>query len=191
MAVSIEVSTKTYNALASLVQGFETPESVIQRLLAAYLGEPDSEKPMHEGRLTPHKKRSKINSKQIARIYELTREDFVKNNSVSRDSIIRIGGIVAKEESMKESSAVMYATAVSKLLTGNLYGPSTNETATEYFIESIFSDLGRNALEKALSSLQQYIEHNAKKRNAKRSGLRKIHNRISDKYGIPRVEWQS
>ncbi len=172
MAVSIQVSTKTFNDLSSLVRGFgETPESVIQRLLAAYLGEEgeaDDEEIHQQGRST-------ITKEQIAKIYELTREAFIKSSSISRASIEHIGGIVAKEEDMNEASAVMYAAAVSKLLTGKRYGPSIRQEALKYFLNNIHKDFDDGGLQKALSSLYQCIKSIEERRNIICHGLRKIH----------------
>ncbi len=170
MVRTIELSEFTYDKLGSLAQGFETPESVIQRLLTAYLGkesEPNQEKQTQVN--------TQMTAEKIAAIYKLTIGRFkAKNGILERRDITSIRDLLAENNQVNRASAEIYTNNLYRLLIGEAYVPSISQQAVRFFLCEIFSDFGQAALNTALLSLMGHIE-NENKLGRPVPGLRAIY----------------
>ncbi|WP_435261868.1 hypothetical protein [Tenacibaculum sp. nBUS_03] len=60
---------------------------------------------------------------------------------------------------MKKSSGLDYIYAYSKLITGKLYTRTINAYATDYYLDQILKENGKNGLRIALLANYQHIEY--------------------------------
>ncbi len=123
--------------------------------------------------------RQKITLKMIKRVYEMASGRFRESGTLGRDDIATIRDVLEREEGMNKSSAKMHAISLSKLLTGNRYGPSISQEALKYCLDNIHSGFGSDGLKRALSSLCQCIKSIEEKQSKICERLREIHNEFS------------
>ena len=175
MVRTLELSQNTFERLASIAEAFETPESVIQRLLSAYLGEEDKleKKPSpYQGGQT--RVNTQMTAEKIEAVYKMTSERFKANGPLNRSDITSIRDKLVKNMGLNQASAEIYISNLSRLLIGEFYVPSISQQAVRFFLCEIFSDFGQAALNTALLSLMGHIE-NENKLGRPVPGLRAIY----------------
>jgi 5-methylcytosine-specific restriction enzyme A len=90
-----------------------------------------------------------ITKEMVAKSYEVGKQFY--DNEISRtDGITNLTQI-----GMNQSSASGYIYQYSNLIQGKLYTRTTNAFASEYYLNKIYLDNGKQSLQKALLSLSQ------------------------------------
>lgn len=100
-----------------------------------------------------------ITEKEYSACYELAKlvYDGKQTKKVAIEILSRKDGL-----GMNKSSATYYVNAYLAMRTGKTYTKTINNNATEYYLEHIYSENGKDALRIALKSLQGQIDYYSK-----------------------------
>ncbi len=148
---TIMLDDEVYASLEALAVGFDTPNSVIKRLLNK---EPGINKPQEYKSMkgiTPIPK-GKITLEVIETLYPIAKE--VQEGR--RDINDAVGCL---EEKMSTASAMMYIKTFRAIRQGQRYTRTINKIATRYFLEHILEDYNIEGLRIALESVWDHIEY--------------------------------
>ncbi len=122
--------------------------------------------------------RKKITIVEIQKIYPIAMEVYKKRRKFEE-------GVeyLVKEVKMDKGSAGIYIRAFSLMKHGTLgkNKMTINDPATDYFLEKILADDGKDGLRRALNVVWENIRHyeKCKKDTTKRKGTRLIHAKFS------------
>ena len=146
---SIMLNDEVYASLEALAVGFDTPNSVIKRLLDKELGinKPQEYKGMKD--ITPIPK-GKITLEIIETLYPIAKEVYEERREIN-DAVGYLEG------KMSRASALMYIKTFSAIRNGKCYTRTINKIATRYFLERIFEEYNIEELKKALDSVRSHI----------------------------------
>ena len=95
----------------------------------------------------------KTTNGQIHKAFEIAKKIYLNEMSVSD------GANELANTGMKKSSGLDYIYAYSKLIQGKLYTRTINAYATDYYLDRIYKENGKNGLKIALLALYQHIEY--------------------------------
>ena len=166
--IIIPESSRLYKKLANLAKVFETPESVLERVIDAY------NVPM-EDKSTNTKPKQKITLDVVKEIYP--RAKGVYEGDIKLDDALD-----QLEKTMYRGSALMYVNIFKAMREGESYTRTMNTTATEHFLEQIFDDYQADGLKLALKALNSHIEYFEKFiGDGKMKTTRKIRDKFTDK----------
>ncbi len=143
--IIIPESSNLYKKLANLAKVFESPESVLERVIDAY------DAPM-EDKPTNTKPKQKITLDVIKEIYPLAKNVYEKHIKLD-DALDQL------EKTMYRGSALMYVNVFKAMREGESYTRTMNTTATCYFLEQIRKDYQEEGLKLALKALNAHIEY--------------------------------
>ncbi len=110
----------------------------------------------------------------IKKIYPLARDVFEQ-----RASRYDVHNTLVEDVGMNGDSALMYLQVFQNMMRGECYKRTINRTATEYFLEMIRADYGKEALKTALLSVDEHIIYYESKAKGKHRSIRKIHDKFS------------
>lgn len=155
MAKMIEISDELYEQLAGLAVRFDTPASVIQRLIEAKPILPE-----HRVEVSgPRTGDPALEVKEVKAItFEMANEacrfgDMLEANKVShdeaRESLVKIG--------MNRSSAHIYLYNFLALRRGKVFKRGMKVSDIELFLDYIGTKYGNSALELALEAFERHI----------------------------------
>jgi len=170
MNKTIEISDKTYTDLAELADTFETPESVISRLISNFNNR-DSDLNLVQNGITVNGDGSarKITEKTIGSVFIVALDVFEKKIELL-DAI----KILENQENMHSGSARIYITNFQKMMAGELYQRAMNGFATRYFLEKIKIQK-KTYFEGALKSVYEHIKYYESHSNGKLKNIRSIY----------------
>ncbi|WP_439488177.1 HNH endonuclease [Algoriphagus sp.] len=95
----------------------------------------------------------KNTTEQIHKAFDIARKVYRNEISVSA------GANILETNGLKRSSGLDYIYAYSKLLQGKLYTRTINAYSTDYYLDQIHKENGKNGLKTALLALYQHIEY--------------------------------
>ncbi len=168
--IIIPESSKLYKKLAKLAKTFETPESVLERVIDAY------DAPM-EDKPTNTKPKQKITLEVVKEIYPKAKDVY--------DGRIKLNDALDElEEKIHRGSAFMYINAFKAMRQGKSYTRNMNTAATRYFLEQILKDYKKEGLELALNALNAHIEYFESFGYGKMKSIREIRNEFSAKLDL-------
>ncbi len=166
--IIIPESSRLYKKLANLAKVFESPESVLERVIDAY------DAPM-EDKPTNTKPKQKITLDVIKEIYPLAKN--VYEGDIKLDDALN-----ELEKTMYRGSALMYVNIFKAMREGESYTRTMNTTATRYFLEQIFENYQEEGLKLALNALNAHIKYfEGHIGEGKMKTTRKIRNEFSAK----------
>ena len=173
----IRISNELYAKLESLANGFDTPQNVIERLIAKTEGtNMKQEEPQQGTEITRRSKRttSGITLDVIKQIYPLAKDVFEQ-----RADIYDAHNTLVEDVGMNEATAMIYLQIFQNMMKGECYKRSINGATTEYFLEMILADYGQEAFKTALSSVDKYIKNYESHGWGEKRNIRNIHNKFS------------
>ncbi len=144
--IIIPESSNLYKKLANLAKVFESPESVLERVIDAY------DAPM-QNKITSIKlvkPKKKITLDVVKEIYPRAKD--VYEGRIELDKALN-----ELEDKMNKGSAWMYINTFKAMRQGESYTGTINTTATKYFLQQIFDDYKAEGLELALEALNANI----------------------------------
>jgi 5-methylcytosine-specific restriction protein A len=117
----------------------------------------------------------KITEQMVERSYEIGKKIRMKELTLTDgvNALVNIG--------MNKASALDYIYNYKKLTSGEKFIRTTNAYATNYFLEKIFHDEGREGLKTALKSLAGHISYYETKSTGKVKTRKEIHDRFLEK----------
>ncbi len=169
--ITIPESSNLYKKLAKIANVFESPESVLERVIDAY------DAPMQ----------NKITSIKLAKpkkkiTLDVVKEIYLRAKDVYEERIDLDKALNELEDKMNKGSAWMYINTFKAMRQGKFYTGTINTTATKYFLEQIFDDYKEEGLELALKALDTNIEYfEGLSGNGKLKRVREIRNEFSAK----------
>ncbi len=166
--IIIPESSRLYKKLANLAKVFESPESVLERIIDAY-DAPMEDKPTNT---KPVKPKKKITLEVIEEIYPRAK-DVYEGRIKLDDALDEL------EDKLHRGSALMYINTFKAMRQGDPYKRTINTTATQYFLEQIHNDYQDEGLELALQALNYNINYFEKFIGA---GNMKTTGKIRDKF---------
>ena len=95
----------------------------------------------------------KNTKEEIHKAFEIAKKVHLSEISVSD------GADILADTGLKRSSGLDYIYAYSKLLQGILYTRTINAYATDYYLDRILKENGKDVLKTALLALYQHIEY--------------------------------
>ncbi len=151
--IIIPESSKLYEKLANLAKVFESPESVLERIIDAY-DSPMEDKPTNTKPTNTKiaKPKQKITLDVIKEIYPLAKDVYEGRKKLD-DALNEL------EKIMYRGSALMYVNVFKAMRQGESYTRTMNTTATRYFLEQIREDYQEEGLKLALNALNAHIEY--------------------------------
>ncbi len=169
---TIRISDALFKTLASMAVGFDTPQSVIERLIQQTEGVEMVQEKAQENQKTTLDVIEKISPIAKA-VFEQT-----LSMEVGQDRLVKNAG-------MNPNSALMYLQVFQKMMEGKGYKRAINGTATQCFLDDIHKSYGDDAVIKALTSVDEHIEYYEALGHGKLKNIREIHQRFSNKIDIP------
>lgn len=112
---------------------------------------------------------AKITSDQIEKAYEYGNK--VYSGEMTKTSATNE---LSNMYSMAKSSAQMYIEAVQYMLLGRGFGRNINNEAAEYYLQKILADYGDEAFQRALFSLEQFVEYYESQVGGSQQGKREL-----------------
>lgn len=167
MSRVIRISESLYKKLESMAVGFDTPTNVIERLVRQQEGEN-----LEQDNVQP--KLNKITTEIIETAY-LQAKDVYANKT----SIVDAQSALVDDLGMHPGSARDYINNFQKMMSGECYQRTMNGNATEYYLEKIYADFGKEKLKKALFAVEQHIQYYETFSNGKLRNIREIHKKFS------------
>ncbi len=146
--IIIPESSRLYKKLANLAKVFESPESVLERVIDAY-DAPMEDKPTNT---KPVKPKQKITLEVVKEIYPKAKD--VYEGRIELDEALDY-----LEKIMYRGSALMYVNIFKAMRQGESYTRTMNTDATRHFLEQIRKDYQEEGLELALQALNAHIEY--------------------------------
>ncbi len=169
--IIIPESSRLYKKLAKIAKIFESPESVLERVIDAY------DAPM-QNKITnanPAKPKKKITLEVVKEIYPLAKD--VYEGRIELDDALD-----CLEEKLYRGSASMYINTFKLMRKGESYTRTMNTAGTRYFLEKILDDYQEEGLELALKALNAHIEYfESFSGNGKMKTIRKIRDEFTAK----------
>ena len=168
--IIIPESSKLYKKLAKLAKTFETPESVLERVIDAY------DAPMQ----------NKITSTKLAKpkkkiTLDVVKEIYPRAKDVYEGRIDLDKALNELEDKINKGSAWMYINTFKAMREGKSYTRNMNTAATRYFLEQIFKDYREEGLELALQALNEHIKYFESLGNGKMKTIRQIRDEFTAK----------
>ena len=161
--VKIDISDSLYRKLLSSVVSFDdTPEAVILRLMnkeTAGDSAPPERKTFHGNNTAPI---GANNLEEARAIYPLAKqvfEAFETDVSEGRRKMADAINQLHIEIGLHKGSARIYIDVVRLMKQGKRYTRAINKTATQYFLEQIYEEYGKDSLATALKSLWGHVEY--------------------------------
>ncbi len=148
---TITLTDEIYAGLEALAVGFDTPSSVIKRLLDKELEINKPQENKDTKAITPIPK-GKITLEVIETLYPIAKE-FQEGRREIEDAISCL------KEQMSRATAMMYIKTFRAIRQGKCYTRTINRIATRYFLEQILADYGIDGLKIALESVWSHIEY--------------------------------
>ena len=151
--IIIPESSNLYKKLGNLAKVFETPESVLDRIIDAY-DAPMEDKPTNTKPTNTKtaKSKQKITLEIVKEIYPLAKDVYEERIKLD-DALDEL------EKIMYRGSALMYVNIFKAMRRGESYTRTMNTYATRYFLEQILKDYQQEGLELALNALNAHIEY--------------------------------
>ncbi|MBQ9205866.1 MAG: hypothetical protein IJ158_04050 [Treponema sp.] len=120
---------------------------------------------------------AKITEKEYSNCYEQAKLVYEKKKS-KLDAV----NFLSKKDGlgMKKSSATYYINAYLAMRDRKVYQKTINNDATKYYLEHIYSENGKEALEIALQSLQKHLEYYSKQGKGELKLLQVLHDYFVD-----------
>ena len=110
----------------------------------------------------------------IKKIYLLGKDVFEQ-----RADIYDVHNTLVEDVGMNRASAMMYLYALLGMMEGKGYKRTINVIATEYFLEMIHADYGKEALKTALLSVDEHIKYFESEVKGEHRSIREIHDKFS------------
>ncbi len=146
---TIMLTDEVYASLEALAVGFDTPNSVIKRLLDKELGMNKPQEYKGTESIIPIPK-GKITLEIIETLYPIAKEVYEGRREIN-DAVGYLEG------KMSRASAFMYIKTFSAIRQGECYTRTINKIATRYFLERIFEEYNIKELKMALDSVRSHI----------------------------------
>ncbi|MGI1946838.1 HNH endonuclease [Shewanella glacialipiscicola] len=121
----------------------------------------------------------KISDEGAHRIYELSK--MVYHSNLSAKKAIEF---ILAENLMAKSSAQIYLNIFKCLMNGVAHKRAINAYSTEYFLESIYDDYGKDFFLKALQSTALHVIYYNSLNHGRRTSISKIIDRLTKKYEL-------
>lgn len=119
--------------------------------------------------------------KQIKMTDEMIKQVHIQAKEVYANKVSSIDAqdVLVNELGMNYRSALIYIRNFQSMMSGEGYKRAMKGAATEYYLENILHDFGKDKLKVALLSVWKHIEYNMKFLNRESKNIRKIHKKFT------------
>jgi 5-methylcytosine-specific restriction protein A len=125
----------------------------------------------------------KITNEAIHEIYKLAVR--VYENQLTKTEA---SDIALSEQLMSKASAIFYIDVFKFLVLGKTYKKTINLYATEYFLNSIYSDFGLEVFNKAIDTVKKHLEYYKQQGKGDLKSIRKLISELESKHDYSLLE---